>query len=81
MDSLFGFSEAWAYRSTVCAGTSRYRRKQTPSPQEHIPDGVATLIISPCANPRFRNWRSWQPEYYAAVADHAAEKHGTARCS
>ena len=34
------------------------------------------LIISPCANPRFRNWRSWQPEYYAAVAEHAAQKHG-----
>ncbi|HEV2333054.1 MAG TPA: glycosyltransferase family 9 protein [Gammaproteobacteria bacterium] len=76
MDSLFGFSEA--------LGIAEHRlRWDIPVPdearafaKEQIPDGIGALIISPCANPRFRNWRSWQPEYYAAVAEHAADKHG-----
>ena len=76
MDSLFGFSEA--------LGIAEHRlRWDIPVPDEarafakqQIPDGTGALIISPCANPRFRNWRSWQPEYYAAVAEHAADRHG-----
>ena len=76
MDSLFGFSEA--------LGIAEHRlRWDIPVPaeaqafaREQIPDGSGALLISPCANPRFRNWRSWQPEYYAAVAEHAAAKHG-----
>lgn len=76
MDSLFGFSEA--------LGIAEHRlRWDIPVPdearafaKEQIPDGTGALIISPCANPRFRNWRSWQPEHYAAVAEHAADKHG-----
>lgn len=76
MDSLFGFSEA--------LGIPEHRlRWDIPVPpeasafaREQIPDGTGALVISPCANPRFRNWRSWQPEYYAAVAEHASGKHG-----
>ncbi len=33
-----------------------------------IPDGVATLVVSPCSSHVFRNWRA---ERYAAVIDHA----------
>jgi len=76
MDSLFGFSEALGlpehrlhWDIPVPADAMAFAREQ-------IPDGSGTLLISPCANPRFRNWRSWQPEYYAALAEHAAEKHG-----
>jgi heptosyltransferase I len=72
MDSLFGFSEALGI-------PERRLRWDIPIPAaaeafalKHIPAGTPTLIISPCANPRFRNWRSWQPEHYAAVAEHAA---------
>jgi len=42
----------------------------------YIPEGQRTLVISPCASPRFRNFRNWHAEGYAAVADHASEKHG-----
>ena len=38
-----------------------------------IPDSQPTLVISACSSHRLRNW---MPERYAAVADHAAEKHG-----
>jgi len=76
MDSLFGFAEA-------CGITERLLRWDIPIPPEaeafarqQIPDNKPTLIISPCANARFRNFRNWHAERYAAVADHAAQQHG-----
>ncbi len=38
-----------------------------------LPDGAPWLLISPCSSHALRNWR---PERYAAVADHAATRHG-----
>ncbi|MGM0925021.1 MAG: glycosyltransferase family 9 protein [Pseudomonadota bacterium] len=34
------------------------------------------LLMSPCANPRLRNFRNWSAEGYAAVVQHAWEQHG-----
>lgn len=74
MDSLFGFAE-------TCGIKQRHLRWDIPVPaeaeayaQHQIPDGTPTLIISPCANERFRNFRNWRAQRYAAVADYAAEK-------
>lgn len=76
MDSLFGFAE-------TCGAHERVLRWDIPIPEAartfasaQIPDGVPTLIISPCANARFRNFRNWRAERYAAVAGYAAEKLG-----
>ncbi len=33
-------------------------------------------VISPCSNPRFRNFRNWRAENYAALAKWLYEKHG-----
>jgi heptosyltransferase I len=41
--------------------------------EEQLPGGQPTLLISPCSSHALRNWR---PEYYAAVADHAATRLG-----
>ncbi len=38
-----------------------------------IPPGQRVLVISPCSSHPARNWRA---ERYAAVADHAVERHG-----
>ncbi|MEQ5800497.1 glycosyltransferase family 9 protein [Halomonas sp. H10-9-1] len=38
--------------------------------------GASYLLMSPCANPRLRNFRNWSAEGYAAVAQHAWEQHG-----
>ncbi|HET7176501.1 MAG TPA: glycosyltransferase family 9 protein [Gammaproteobacteria bacterium] len=76
MDSLFGFSEALGIAERHLRWDIPVLDEARAFAKEQIPDGTAALIISPCANPRFRNWRSWQPEYYAAVAEHAADKHG-----
>jgi heptosyltransferase I len=35
-----------------------------------------TLVISPCTGQRFRNFRNWSIESYAAVADYARERFG-----
>lgn len=74
MDSLFGFPEALGI-------TERELRWDIPIPDEvrhevnaWLPD-KPYLVISPCSSKAYRNWTS---EGYAAVADHAAEKHGLA---
>lgn len=36
----------------------------------------AYLLISPCANPRLRNFRNWSAEGYAAVVEHAWTQFG-----
>lgn len=73
LDSLFGFAEAIGVQG-------RSMRWDIPLPDsalEHalrvVPDGKPTLVISPCSSHRLRNW---SPEAYAAVADHAATRHG-----
>ena len=40
---------------------------------EQLPGEVPTLIVSPCSSHALRNWL---PDRYAAVADHAARRHG-----
>ena len=76
MDSLFGFSEALGLEARSLRWDIPVPAEAQAFARERIPDGRPTLLISPCANPRFRNWRSWRPEYYAALAEHAATKHG-----
>ena len=76
MDSLFGFSEALGIEQHLLRWDIPVPPEAAAYATDVIPDGQPALIISPCANPRFRNWRSWQPEYYARVAEHAAEKYG-----
>ena len=34
------------------------------------------VVISPCSNPRFRNFRNWRAENYAALAAWLVEAHG-----
>lgn len=76
MDSLFGFSEALGLREHLLRWDIPVPPEAAAFAAERIPAGTSALVISPCANPRFRNWRSWQPEYYAALARHASERHG-----
>jgi heptosyltransferase I len=35
-----------------------------------------SLVISPCTGQRFRNYRNWSIENYAAVADYASRRYG-----
>ncbi len=38
--------------------------------------GSPTLVISPCSGQRLRNYRNWDPQRYAIVADHAHRHYG-----
>ena len=42
---------------------------------EQIPDGHPALVITPAAS---KPWRNWTPAGYAALAQHATERHGMA---
>jgi len=71
LDSFWGFTEALGI-------TERRLEWQMPLPADAIayahaviPDSRPTLLISPCSSHSMRNWR---PEFYAAVADHAAQR-------
>ena len=73
LDSLFGFAERLGLRE-------RSMRWDIPLPEgaleyarRVIPDGQPTLVISPCSSHALRNW---SVERYAALADHAAARHG-----
>jgi len=73
LDSLFGFAEALGVHA-------RSMRWDIPLPdaaleyaRQAIPDDAPTLVVSPCSSHALRNW---SPEGYAAVADHAAVRHG-----
>lgn len=43
---------------------------------ERIPDGVPTLLLSPCSSQRARNYRNWPADRYAAVVQAAIREHG-----
>jgi len=73
LDSYFGFTEALGIRARrlewnlpLPAAASEYAARL-------VPDGRATLVISACSSHPLRNW---SPERYAAVARHAARRHG-----
>jgi heptosyltransferase I len=77
-DVLLGFAAA-------CGVPVDAPRWDLPVPDEArafadrvLPADRPVLTISPCANARRRNWRNWTAAGYAAVADHAAERHGMA---
>jgi heptosyltransferase I len=73
LDGLFGFAARLGIRSR----SMRWDIPLPPSALEHarrvIPDGQPTLVVSPCSSHVLRNWSA---ERYAALADHAAERHG-----
>jgi heptosyltransferase I len=73
LDSFFGFPAALGI-------SERLLRWDLPLPAaarayaaQLIPDQRATLVINPCSRHPRRNWR---PERYAALANHAASRHG-----
>jgi heptosyltransferase I len=73
MDALFGFARrlgvhAREYRWDIPIPESALERAA-----RLIPQPGRTLIVSPCSSHPARNWR---PEFYARVADHAAENLG-----
>lgn len=73
LDGFFGFVDALGIGRRVL-------RWDVPLPEEArayarglVRDGERTLVVSPCSSHALRNWSA---ERYAAIADHAHERHG-----
>jgi heptosyltransferase I len=68
LDSLFGFAEKFGVYEKVLRWDIPIPDAAREYARRLIPDGVQTLVISPCSSHVLRNWRA---EYYAQVADYA----------
>jgi heptosyltransferase I len=73
LDSFFGFAAALGVPERLLRWDLPITESARTAAAAVIPDGVRTLIISPCSSHTRRNWSA---ERYAAVADHAAQVHG-----
>jgi heptosyltransferase I len=73
LDSFFGFAEALGVQQRCLRWDLPIGEAAATAAQALIPDGVRTLIISPCSSHTLRNWSA---ERYAAVADYAVTVHG-----
>jgi len=78
MEGFFGFLETLGIRDRVLRWDIPVPEEARRHAQQVLPADKPVLAINPCANLRLRNWRTWNAEGYAAVADHAAERHGLA---
>ena len=76
MDGLFEFAAALG----IARGTPRWDIPIGDDDREFaaraLPDDRPALVISPCTGQRFRNYRNWRVERYAAIADYAHARHG-----
>ena len=73
LDSFFGFTEALGIAGRRLEWDLPVPAADASWARERIADGTRTLIVSPCSRWSARNWRA---ERYAAVIDHAVQRHG-----
>src|SRR5262245_21915497 len=75
MDVWFEFAEAVGVQERVLRWDIPLSDAERRYAAGQIDGARPTLIISPCSNARFRNFRNWKAERYASIADHAVERH------
>jgi len=73
LDSFMGFVRACGITPTPPAWHISLPSAAREYADGLIPDGRPTLVISPCSSHSARNWSAPR---YAAVADHAVQRHG-----
>lgn len=76
MESFFGFARALGINEQRMEWKIPIPAQAEAQAREAIPDDIPTLLISPCANARFRNWRNWPYERYAPVIEYAVRELG-----
>lgn len=75
MDGFFGFLKALGIKERVIEWDIPIPAEAALFAQNYVSGDEPVLVISPCASPRFRNFRNWHVEGYSAVADYAYQKH------
>lgn len=76
LDTFFAFSEFLGIPDRVMRWDIPIARSTRAWASALIPDASPVMVLSPCANPRFRNYRNWQAQHYGAVARYVQERHG-----
>jgi heptosyltransferase I len=75
MEGLFGFAHTLGIQESTLCWDIPISDRAREFAARHVGTDRRTLVISPCSTSRYRNWRNWSTEGYAAVADYAVEKH------
>jgi heptosyltransferase I len=73
LDSFQGFLTALGLQRGALEWNLPLPREACDYAERLIPDAQPTLLVSPCSSHSVRNWR---PERYAAIIDHAVQRHG-----
>lgn len=73
LDSFFGFTAALGIEERVLEWALPLPGDASAYAARLIPDQAPTLLVSPCSSHALRNWSVAR---YAAIADHAATRHG-----
>ncbi len=76
MNGLFEFADALGVQRGKPRWDIPISDEDRAFAAEHIDGLRPTLLISPCAAQRFRNYRNWSVERYANVADYASSHYG-----
>ncbi len=76
IDGFFGFLEALGIGERVLRWDLPVPPAARAFAERQLAGDAPWLAINPRTSARVNNWRNWSAERYAAVADHAAERHG-----
>jgi heptosyltransferase I len=75
MDGLFGFIEHLGIGERVMRWDIPLSAADQQFADRVTEDDTPVCVISPCSSQRFRNYRNWSTENYAALADHIHAEH------
>jgi len=76
MDGLFEFAEALGAPRGEPTWNIPVEPGDVAFAESQLERGTPALVISPCTGQRFRNYRNWRVDWYAEIADYAAERYG-----
>jgi heptosyltransferase I len=76
MDGLFGFLEYLGIRERVIRWDIPVSEADRAFAAQVCGSGTPVCVVSPCSSQRFRNYRNWRAENYAAVVSHLQSRCG-----
>jgi heptosyltransferase I len=76
MDGLFEFAELIGVSHGAPRWDLAIGADDDAAIASYFSTAKPTLVISPCTGQRFRNYRNWRVDWYAEVADYAAQRYG-----
>ena len=75
LDGFFQFLEALGIKQRVLRWDIPLSANDRAFAASKVHPAQPLIVISPCSSQRWRNYRNWSAENYAAVADYASERY------